>query len=37
VASQAQAQKALEHNQGLQAQQGQAQQEDAQARAMGMR
>lgn len=37
LASQAQAQKALEQQQGLQAQQGQAQQEDAQARAMGMR
>lgn len=37
VASQAQAQKALDQQQGLQAQQGQAQQEDAQARAMGMR
>ena len=37
LASQAQAQKALEQQQDLQAQQGQAQQEDAQARAMGMR
>lgn len=37
AASQAQTQKALDQQQTLQIQQGQAQQQDAQARAMGMR